>query len=164
MVLNDMHARERFFFHLEWLLALEHRYSHILQSGLICIAYDGRDVMDSTYDAGDAVLKLCEVMDCLKQAFRTTDLIARDGLNFWILTPFTQSDPVIEKVKQVIKTAPENGLEIVKSDIQIFLLRDHLKPGTPAFKTGQDFLTYLLHSQTPTNPFSSLEPLNPVAN
>ena len=149
MVLEDMYARERFLFWLEWLLALESRYSNILQSGLVRITLDRHDVFGLTYDAGDTALKLSEVKDCLKQAFRRTDLVARDGLNFWILTPFTQSDPVIEKIRKVIKTAPLNGLSIAKSDIDIFLLRDHLKPGIPAFKTGQDFLAYLLLGQAP---------------
>lgn len=148
MVLEDMYARERFLFWLEWLLALESRYSNILQSGLVRITLDRRDVFGLTYDAGDTALKLSEVKDCLKQAFRRTDLVARDGLNFWILTPFTQSDPVIEKIKKVIQTAPLSGISLSKSDIDIFLLRDHLKPGLPTFKTGQDFLAYLLLSQS----------------
>lgn len=149
MSLEDMYARERFLFRLEWFLAFENRYSHALQSGLVRIAYDERDVHGLTYDAADTALRLSEVMICLKQAFRNTDLVARDGLNFWILTPFTQSDPVIEKVKQVIKTAPQNALGIAKSNIDIFLLRDHLKPDTPAFKSGEDFLAYLLETQAP---------------
>lgn len=149
MVLDDINAKEKFLFHLEWLLALEQRYFHILQSGLVHIAYDPKDVQGLTFGAGDAANKLGEVMDCLKQAFRSTDLVMREGMSFWILTPFTQLDPVMEKVRKVITTAPNNGLDIARSDIGIFLMRDHMKPDLPAFKTGAEFLAFLLKNQTP---------------
>lgn len=148
MVLDDMVAHERFLFQLEWLLALEYRYSNVLQSGLVHIAYDARDVQDLSYGAGDAAAKLSEVMACLKQAFRSTDLIARAGVNFWILTPFTQSDPVVEKVQQVIRTAPQEGLAIAQSNIRVYLLRDHVQPGGPVFANGQAFLDHLLGRHT----------------
>lgn len=147
MVLDDINAKERFLFQLEWLLALEHRYSHILQSGLVHVAYDAQDVRGLTYNASDAAQKLGEVTSCLKKAFRSTDLVARDGLNFWILTPFTQLDPVMEKVQKVITTAPQNGLAIARSNISIYLLRDHLKPDSAPFKSGKEFLTHLLQSK-----------------
>jgi hypothetical protein len=105
-----------------------------------------------TYDAGDAAHKLGEVLNCLKQAFRSTDLVMREGMNFWIITPFTQLDPVIEKVKNVISTAPKNGLEIAQSNIKIFLIRDHIKPGMTECNSGVDFLQYLLAGETPPGP------------
>ena len=149
MVLDDINAKEKFLFHLEWLLALEQRYFHILQSGLVHIAYDPKDVQGLTFGAGDAAQRLGEVMVCLKQAFRSTDLVMREGMNFWILTPFTQLDPVMEKVKKVITTAPKNGLDIAKSDIGIFLMRDYMKPESPAFKSGAEFLNFLLSPKKP---------------
>jgi hypothetical protein len=152
MVLDDMYARERFLFHLEWLLSLETRYCHILQSGLVYIALNPNDVHGLTYDAGDAAQKLGEVSNCLKQAFRTTDLVMREGMNFWIITPFTQLDPVIEKVKSVITTAPKNGLEIAQSNTKIFLLRDYIKPGKPEWDSGVGFLEHLLTKEASTNP------------
>lgn len=147
MILDDINSKERFMFQLEWLLALEHRYSHILQSGLVHVSYDAQEVRGLTYNASDAAQKLGEVMICLRQAFRSTDLVARDGLNFWILTPFTQLDPVMEKVQQILTTAPQNGLAIAKSNINIYLLRDHMNPDSPPFKSGKEFLTHLLQSK-----------------
>jgi hypothetical protein len=143
MVLEDMYARERFLFQLQWLLALEHRYHHILQSGLVHVTYDPQDVHGLTFDAADAASQLGEVMACLKRSFRSTDLVAREGMSFWILTPFTQFDPVMDKVRHVLTHAPDNGLAIAKSDIHIYLLRDHLKHDAPAFKAAEDFLDYL---------------------
>ena len=148
MILDDINSKERFMFQLEWLLALEHRYSHILQSGLVHVSYDAQEVRGLTYNASDAAQKLGEVMICLRQAFRSTDLVARDGLNFWILTPFTQLDPVMEKVQQILTTAPQNGLAIAKSNINIYLLRDHMNPDSPPFKSGKEFLTHLLQGKS----------------
>jgi hypothetical protein len=143
MVLEDMYARERFLFQLEWLLALEHRYHHILQSGLVHVAYDPHDVHGLTFDAADAASQLGEVLACLKKSFRSTDLVARDGMSFWILTPFTQFDPVLDKVRLVVSQAPENGLAIAKNDIHVYLLRDHLTVDSSHMKKAEDFLDYL---------------------
>ncbi len=157
MVLDDFNERDKFFYMLEWMLALELRHSNTLQPGLVRVAYDQTSVFSLTYDAADTAEKLGEVLACLQQAFRNTDIIARDGLNFWILTPFTQADPVLDKIRHVIQTAPQNGLAIAQSNIDIFLLRDHQKPGGPKFRNGQEFLDMLL--QTP-----SVELLSPRVN
>jgi hypothetical protein len=151
MVLDDMYTRERFLLQLEWLLALEHRHHNILQSGLVHVAYDPQDVTGLTFDAADAASKLGEVLACLKKSFRSTDLVTREGMNFWILTPFTQLDPVKEKVRHVLAHAPENGLAIAKNNIRIFLLRDHIKDGSPLHKTAEDFLDYLKHQPASVN-------------
>ena len=62
MVLQDMYAREHFLFQLEWLLALEHRHHHILQSGLVYVRFDPHDVRGLTFDAADAANPLGEVL------------------------------------------------------------------------------------------------------
>jgi hypothetical protein len=149
MVLDDMNARDQFLFHLDWLLSLEARYHHILQSGLVHVALNPADVHGLTYDAGDAAHKLGEVMTCLQQAFRSTDLVMREGMSFWILTPFTQLDPVVEKVKTVISTAPKNGLEIAQSNVKIYLLRDHMSDTAAESKSAEAFLDYLRSNPAP---------------
>ena len=143
MVLDDMRARERFLDHLRWTLALELRHQHILQSGLVHVTYDPRDIQGLTFGAADAARQLGEVLGCLQRAFRTTDLMTREGMNFWILAPFTQLDPVKEKVRKVLAEAPENGLAIAKSDIRIYLLRDFLKQDAPVFSDVEGFLGHL---------------------
>jgi hypothetical protein len=151
MVLDDMYARERFLFQLEWLLALEQRYHNVLQSGLVRVAYDPQDVHGLTFDAADAATQLGKLMACLKSSFRSTDLVAREGMNFWILTPFTQLDPVMDKVRHVLTNAPENGLAIAKSDIRVYLLRDHLKGGGAGHDKAQAFLAYLQQQPASVN-------------
>lgn len=143
MVLDDLTAHDKFLVMLEWILALEKRHADVLQPGLVHIKYKPEDIRDLTFGASDAAQKLSEVAQCLTQAFRGTDLIAREGMGFWILTPFTQIDPVVEKVRQIITTAPQNGLGIAHSNVRIYLLRDHIGGVAAKFKAGQDFLDYL---------------------
>lgn len=147
MALDDMYARERFLSHLDWLLCLEKRHENVLQSGLVHIALNQTDVLGLTYDAGDAARRLGEVANCLKLAFRSTDLVMRQGLSFMIITPFTQLDPVMDKVKKVITTAPKNGLEIAQSNIKIYFLSDHVKPDVPECSSAEVFLDFLLNGQ-----------------
>jgi hypothetical protein len=144
MVLNDISAHDKFMVMLEWFLALEERHGNALQPGLVYIAYDPTEIRDLTYGASDAANKLSEVRECLQKAFRTTDVIARQGLGYWILTPFTQIDPVIGKVRQVLATAPQNGLAIAHSNVRIFMLLDHMPARSAKYRTGREFLEYLL--------------------
>lgn len=143
MVLDDLTAHDKFMVLLEWMMALEKRHADSLQPCLVYIKYDEHDVRDLTFGASDAARKLSEVLECLRHAFRTTDLITRDGMSFWILSPFTQFDPVMEKVTKVMRTAPQNGLAIAHSNVRIYNLKDHVHGGAGKFTHGQDFLDYL---------------------
>lgn len=140
---DDISAHDRFMVMLEWMLALEKRHADALQPGLVHVSYDQAEIRDLTFGASDAATKLNEVQECLRQAFRTTDLITREGLGFWILSPFTQIDPIMEKVRTVIRTAPQNGLGVAQSNIRVYLLRDHMHTGAANFKSGRDYLDYL---------------------
>jgi len=152
MVLNDISAHDKFLLMLEWMLALEERHADVLEPGLVYIAYNSSDIRDLTFGASDAANKLSEVLECLQQAFRTTDIIAREGLGYWILTPFTQIDPVIGKVRKVLTTSPQNGLAIAHSNVRIFMLRDHVAARPANYKSGQEFLEYLLTLPAPILP------------
>lgn len=161
MVLQDMYAQEKFLFHLDWLLSLEKRHSNVLQSGLVHISLDHSDVLGLTFGAGDAAHKLSELTECLQKSFRSTDLVMRRGLNFLIITPFTQLDPVVEKVRRVLSTAPSNGLEIAQSDVTIFLLQDHVSPDQPECGNAEDFVEYIL-SLSRSNPIFEARRLSPA--
>jgi hypothetical protein len=142
--MDEISDRDRFLILLEWMLALEQRHSDALEPGLVHIAYDAVDVRDLTYGASDAASKLTEVLICLQQVFRGTDLITREGMNFWILAPFTQIDPVMEKVRKVLTTAPQSGLAIAHSNVKVYMMREHLDNPAAKVRDAEGFLAHLL--------------------
>lgn len=123
MSCEDLDAREKFLFTLEWLLAVTKRHAGGLQFGLAHINYETPKILGETYGAQKAAQKLDEVSRSLRKAFRKTDLVARDGTDFWILVPFTPAEEkLVDKIKYIIETASHGGLQIVERDISIFLL------------------------------------------
>jgi GGDEF domain-containing protein len=120
---EDFAARDKFLYTLEWLLAVTKRYSGALHFGLAHINYETSKILGETYGAQKAAQKLDEISHTLRKAFRKTDLVARDGADFWILVPFTPAEEkLVDKIAYIIETASQSGLQIVEHDISIFLL------------------------------------------
>jgi GGDEF domain-containing protein len=143
---EDFEARDKFLFTLEWLLAVTRRHSGGLQFGLAHINYETPKILGETYGAQKASQKLDEVSHSLRNAFRKSDLVARDGTDFWILVPFAPADEkLVDKIKYIIDTASQGGLQIVERDISIFLLPIDSADtaGLDAKSTAMEFLTYL---------------------
>lgn len=155
MVLDDVYAKERVLFHLDWLLNMERRHDHVLQSGLVHIALNPDDVQRVSFGASDAAEKLGEVLSCLQSACRSTDLMMREGMSFWIITSFTHLDLLTDKVKTIMATAPHNGLEIAENQIHVYMLRDFMQPGMPSFERSTDFLDLLAHSASDSPSYAS---------
>ena len=140
---EDIDAREKFLFTLEWLLAVTKRHSGGLQFGLAHINFETPKVLGETFGAQMAAQKLDEVSHSLRKAFRKSDLVARDGADFWILVPFTPAQgKLVDKIAYIIDTASQAGLQIVERDISIFLLPIDTS-NLDANSTGLDFLKYL---------------------
>ena|SRR3989338_339295 len=143
MAQADYDNREKFLFTLEWLLAVTKRYSGGLQFGLAHIDYKNPKTLGETYGAQKASKKLDEVSQTLHKAFRKTDLVVRDGADFWILMPFSGAEEkLVDKIKYIIETASLSGLEIVERDIFIFLLPNDAADLDPN-SSAQEFLAYL---------------------
>lgn len=140
---EDLEARDKFLFTLEWLLAVTKRHSGGLQFGLAHINFETPKILGETYGAQKAAQKLDEVSHSLRKAFRKTDLVARDGTDFWILVPFTPAEEkLVDKIKYIIEAASQSGLHIVERDISIFLLpNDAATLDTSG--TAVEFLAYL---------------------
>jgi len=148
MSLEDIEAREKFLFTLEWLLAVTRRYSEGLHFGLAYIDYETPRTLSETYGAQKTALKLDEVLHTLRKAFRKSDLVARDGADFWILIPFAPAEEkLVDKIKYIIDTASQSGLQIVERDISIFLLPNHAAD-LDANSSALEFLTYLKKNHT----------------
>lgn len=121
MYQENADAREKFLFALEWLLAVSRRYSGPLRFGLAHIGYENPKLLGDTYGAKLASQQLDEVLRSLKKAFRKTDLVARDGLDFWIIVPFTD-EKISDKIKYILESVALAGLQIVERDISFFSL------------------------------------------
>lgn len=140
---DDMEAREKFLSVLEWLLAVTGRYSGGLHFGLAHIDYETPKVLGETYGAQKAAQKLDEVSHMLRKAFRKTDLVARNGADFWILLPFSPAEEkLVDKIKYIIDAASQSGLQIVERDISIFQLPIKLE-GEANGLPPLEFLAYL---------------------
>jgi len=148
MHLEDIEASEKFLFTLKWMLAVTERYSDHFQFGLAHINFQNAKVLGETYGAKVASQKLDEIASSLRKAFRKTDLVARDGADFWILVPYTPPDEkLIDKIKYIVETASQSGLQIVERDISIYSLSpDMIKPCEDCSASG--FLAYVKENRT----------------
>lgn len=143
MFSDDIEAREKFLFTLGWLLAVTKRQSANLQFCLAHINFENPDILGETYGAQKASEKLDEVSHLLRKAFRKTDLVAREGGDFWILVPYTPpEEKLVDKIKYIIEIASQSGLQIVERDISIFPLSQHAVEHCEGC-APLDFLSYL---------------------
>ncbi len=140
---EDTEARDKFLFTLGWLLAVTKRHTDCVRFGLAHIDYESSRILGEAYGAQDASERLDEVAHSLRQAFRKTDLVARDGVDFWILVPYTPpEEEFIDKIQYIIETVSQCGLQIVARDISFFLLPADVE-GLEADCSSLAFLTHL---------------------
>jgi GGDEF domain-containing protein len=119
----DIEARDKFLFTLTWLLAVTKRSSGSFRFGLAHIGYENPKLLGETYGAKIASNQLDEVSHSLRKAFRKTDLVARNGSDFWVIVPFSPDiETINDKIKHISEIAKLAGLQIVERDISFFLL------------------------------------------
>lgn len=57
----------------------------------------------------------------LRPTFRKTGLVARDGTDFWLLLPYMPAiERLLDKLRYIVQTAWQGGMQIVERDISIF--------------------------------------------
>ncbi|AEV27142.1 diguanylate cyclase [Azospira sp. APE16] len=148
MLHEDVEQFGNFLFTLEWLLEVSARYDSNIHFHLVHVDFGSPHILGETYGAQAASLKLHEVQDALGQTLRKTDLVARHGVDFWIIMPSDPSiDPLSTRLREIIEVASQCGLEIVGRDISFF----SLKQGHPELGlncSGMDFLAYLKHNHS----------------
>jgi GGDEF domain-containing protein len=161
MLPNEREALEHFLFTLEWLLAVTARYpGSDVQIGLIHVDFGDPRILGEFYGAQRASQRLQEVTRCLRSAFRKTDLVARDGEDFWILTPYTPvTDKLSDKAMHITRIASKNGLEFVERDISIFSLTDVV-----ALSKDRNASQFLLHLKQHHIPLARSERILPAAD
>lgn len=144
----SIELRDKFLYTLDWLLAVTQRYTSQVQFGLAHIGFSNPGLLGDTYGAQEAAHQLDQILINLSAAFRKTDLVARDGVDFWILVPFTPTDEMLaDKVKEIIAVASQNSLEITERDISIFSL-PFCAPELNQDYSAEEFLAYLKKNHT----------------
>jgi GGDEF domain-containing protein len=147
---EDNEAREKFLITLDWLLALNERYDNAVHYGLLHVCFHGKQLLGNVYGAQHAATMLISLAAKLRKAFRKTDLVARDGTEFWILIPYTHPETVIEKVTQLVEIASQNGLDVVDRDMAFFTMEDIASGRETAPDTALEYLEHLRKSRAVT--------------
>jgi len=141
---EDFAARDRFMITLDWLLALHERYpGNSLDFALLHVCFHDQQRLGQIYGAPEAYHLLAEVGSKLRLAFRRTDLVARDGTDFWILAPYTTPESVIEKIATLVAIASADGLNIVDRDVTVFSLPDPTLSEQAPLSSAAAFLAHL---------------------
>jgi hypothetical protein len=141
---RDVEARDCFLYTLDWLLALHCRYARSLQFGLIHIAFCDPQQPGGQLDEHEAALLLVDLTQALQNACRRTDLVARDGVDFWILVPFSEPEHVADKVRAIVDAASATGLDLRERHIAVhYLPQETLADKAEAMQSASALLAYL---------------------
>ena len=140
---EDIVALERFMHTVEWLLAIYERNPNALPCGMIHVCFHNKQQLGQTYGARDALMMLAELSGKMRKTFRKTDLVGRDGSDFWILVPYTSPDAVAQKVSLLVEIASDAGLDIVDRDIAVFSLPEPEIMQNKVFNSAVEFLEHL---------------------
>jgi hypothetical protein len=128
MIRQDAEVQKVFVSTLDWLIAVTNRYYSPLEFGLVHISFGNQHDLGEAYGAVDAIWQLVKFTATFKRAFRKTDLVARIGIDYWIIVPYTPaSEGIYEKVLGILKLAEHEGLQVVERKTSIFTLSTLLK-------------------------------------
>ncbi|HEX6735457.1 MAG TPA: diguanylate cyclase [Azonexus sp.] len=146
---RDLLAYDRFTTILEWLLAVRERRIEVVNIVLVHVCLHDQQRLGDTYGASEAHQMLSDLAEHLRQACRKSDLVARDGTDFWILVPYEVPATVAERVATLVEVAAYNGLNIVDRDIGYYSLTPADGEIGEVFTSGAAFLAHLkAHRQT----------------
>lgn len=139
----DIQLRSRFLDTLDWLCQVMIRHSGDFDIALLRIAYGDDNSLGEAYGAPEALRQLSLLTHDLQKTFRKSDLVGRDGTDFWILFPYTRfTDNIYEKLLDVLQESSHETLNIVNREIAIFELpviyAEHQLP-----EEGLELLHYL---------------------
>lgn len=148
MVNHDAKSREIFINTLDWLSLVVNRYAENFNFALVKIAFGHGNELGEAYGAPEASKQLVAMTADLQKAFRKTDLVARNGSDFWVIFPYTPfSENIYEKIVTVMEDAHHDGLNVVDREIAIFTSPFDLSlTQTPEF-SGLALLEYLKQHQ-----------------
>jgi GGDEF domain-containing protein len=141
---EDIEARDHFMFVLDWLLAVHERHpAKALDFSLLHVCFHDQQKLGQVYGAPEAYHMLAELSGKLRHAFRRTDLVARNGSDFWILAPCTTPETLREKINMLVEISVADGLNIVDRDVTVFSPSDLIRPDQAPLSSAAAFLDYL---------------------
>lgn len=144
MIIDDIEARHTFLITLDWVLALNRRYANSLEFSLVRISYGDTHELGETYGAVEAREQLTAMTLTLQKAFRETDIVTRDGANFWVLVPYTAySEHLFDKIIATIQEDHHNSLNVVDRKISIFSFPIRLNESEELPTTALSLISYL---------------------
>lgn len=122
-MIADIQICSRFIDTLDWICQVLIRHSEDFNVALVRIAYGDDNRLGEAYGAPEALRQLSSLTHDLQRTFRRSDLVGREGTDFWILFPYTRvTDNVYDKLLDVIQSAEHTSLNIVDREIAIFEL------------------------------------------
>lgn len=122
-MVSDIQLCSRFIETLDWVCQVLIRHSEDFNIALVRIAYGDDNSLGETYGAPEALRQLSSLTHDLQTSFRRSDLVGREGTDFWILFPYTRvTDNVYDKLLDVIQGSTHNNLNIVEREVAIFEL------------------------------------------
>ena len=122
---NDTESWERLLYVLDWVLGVKLRHSESLDFSLAYINFDDRETLGNRYGAMQAARMLVELTHELDSHLRKTDIVARNGTDFWVFFPHIEAESVVPKVAKIIEVAAEHGFDSVERNISLFALTDN---------------------------------------
>ncbi len=145
---QDAASWERLLHVLEWLLDVKLRHAENMDFSLAYISFGDKAVLGNRYGAMIAVQMLVELSHDLTRAMRKSDLVARNGTDFWVLMPHIGADQVLPKVSKIVEIAAENGLDVVERDISIFAFQDNEILKQHSLYSPMRFLDYVKNNRS----------------
>lgn len=146
---HDAASWEKLLHVLEWIIDVKLRHYDSLGLGfsLAYISFYDKMVLGNRYGAMVALQMLVELDYELSRAMRKSDIVARDGTDFWVLIPHHQADLVVSKISRIVEIAAENGLDVVDRDISTFVFQDINILKEYGLETPQLFLEYVKNNR-----------------
>lgn len=148
-MISDIQLCSRFIDTLDWICQVLIRHSDDFNVALVKIAYGDDNSLGEAYGAPEALRQLSSLTHDLQSSFRQSDLVGREGTDFWILFPYTRvTDNIYDKLMDVLQGSAHNNLNIVEREIAIFELPVIYQKATVKPDNGLGLLQYVKANQS----------------
>lgn len=122
---DDADSWEKLLHILEWILIVKVRHSDNMHFSLTHISFGDKSALGERYGAMRAVQMLVDLGHELRRAMRKSDIVARNGTDFWVLIPHVEAQAILPKISKIVEIASDRGLDIVDRDISIYAFQDN---------------------------------------